>query len=290
MINFNSYSGDPFELYKDAVDRKLDGSTKEQLENIEDKVEKSYQKYGTEFKNHQVHLIEEDSSYSDADKDLLQSLYGSKKTVIKEIRQWIDAHNKRTYLRRCPYCTINTANTTEHILPKKKYPEYAIHALNLLPCCSECNSDKGEYVKTDDGKPYIINFYYDILPEKQYLFVDVSMDVNGVPNFDYRLENLNNIGNDLFDLICRHFRLFGLLERYKTEAINIYTEIENELLEDLEEHDDIDKCLGKLKNKALRDAKEYGRNHWKVVLKIALADSEEYKKYLMKKNGIIVKK
>lgn len=286
MINFNFYSGVPFNLYKDAVERKNGGSAKERLENIEDKVEKSYQKYGAAFHGHQVHAVEVDSSYSDSDKDLLLSLYGSQKTIVKEIRQWIDAHNKRTYLRKCPYCTINTANTTEHILPKSKYPEYAVHALNLLPCCSECNSDKGEEVTTDDGKPYIINYYYDTLPEEQYLFVDVSIDVNGIPNFDYRLENQGNIDKELYDLICRHFSQLGLLGRFKTEAINIYTEIENELLEDLEDQDDIDKCFGKLKNKALRDANEYGCNHWKVVLKIALADSEEYKEYLLEKSKI----
>ena len=31
------------------------------------------------------------------------------------------------------------------------------------------------------------------------------------------------------------------------------------------------------------DAVEYGNNHWKVVLKLALAESEIYKEYLNKK-------
>ena len=78
----------------------------------------------------------------------------------------------------------------------------------------------------------------------------------------------------------RHFEKLGLLGRYKTEAINHYAEIENSILEDLEGGDDIDKCLDKLKNTAMRDAVEYGTNHWKVVLKLALADSNKYKEFL----------
>lgn len=33
----------------------------------------------------------------------------------------------------------------------------------------------------------------------------------------------------------------------------------------------------------MMDADAYGLNHWKVVLKLALANSKEYKDYLLKK-------
>lgn len=42
------------------------------------------------------------------------------------------------------------------------------------------------------------------------------------------------------------------------------------------------KCLNDLRSNTLEDAKEYGSNHWKVILKLALADSEWYAKYLEK--------
>lgn len=38
-----------------------------------------------------------------------------------------------------------------------------------------------------------------------------------------------------------------------------------------------------MRNTALKDAVEYGSNYWKVVLKMALADSDLYKKYLNNK-------
>ena len=38
--------------------------------------------------------------------------------------------------------------------------------------------------------------------------------------------------------------------------------------------------MRKMRNTALKDAVEYGSNHWKVVLKLALADDNIYKEYL----------
>lgn len=283
MINFNPYTGDPFELYRNAVKAKTDKEGKESLTLIEKDVKAEYEKYNVAFTQKRVHSLLPATTFTDNNRKLLKGLYGSKKKIVKDIREWIDSHNKRTYLRKCPYCTLSNAGTTEHILPKEKYPEFAINALNLLPCCSICNTKKGEDVTTPDGKPFIINYYYDALPDEQYLFVDICIDVHGCPNFEYRLDNSNGIDKEKFELIKRHFEKLGLLERFKTEAAACYTEIENIIQVDLKEKDDLSRCLEKLKNTALMDAVEYGSNHWKVVLKLALAESEIYKEYLNKK-------
>lgn len=157
MINFNPYTGDPFELYRNAVEAKKDKEAKESLTLIEKDVKAEYEKYNVAFTQKRVHSLLPATTFTDNNRKLLKGLYGSKKKIVKDIREWIDSHNKRTYLRKCPYCTLSNAGTTEHILPKEKYPEFAINALNLLPCCSICNTKKGEDVTTPDGKPFIIN-------------------------------------------------------------------------------------------------------------------------------------
>ena len=162
MINFNHYDGDAFELYKNAVKAKIDKVGKESLTRIEDDVKAEYEIYKGAFSLKQVHALLPSTNFTDYNRKLLLGLYGSQKKIVKDVRRWIDLHNKRTYLCKCPYCTISPAGTTEHFLPKEKYPEFAVNALNLLPCCSICNGKKGESVKTDDGKPYIINFYYNV--------------------------------------------------------------------------------------------------------------------------------
>lgn len=282
MINFIPYDGDAFELYKDAVGRKNDDADKSILLNIEKRVKNSYDIYQNAFSEGQVHLLDKDVTYSNNEKNLLKGLYDSKAKVVKDIREWIDGHNKRTYLRKCPYCTLSRANTTEHILPKNDYPEYAINALNLLPCCSECNSAKGEQVRDEDGNPLFINFYYHKLPDVQYLFVKLFGDNKGYIDFEYYLDNSNHeVEESMFLLIQRHFTKLGLLGKFEEEAIANYTEIENELRRSASGYG-VKKCLEDLHNNTLEDAKEYGRNHWKVILKLALAESEWYAEYLEK--------
>lgn len=281
MINFKHYPNDAFKLYEEAVKGKRDKTGKECLQLIQDEVKKAYSEYDIAFGHKVVHGLMPSSSFSELDRENLLALYGSDKKIVRTVRAWIDANNKRTYLKVCPYCSLGVANTTEHILPKAIYQEYAVHAKNLIPCCSDCNSRKGNAVKDDKGEPIILNFYYDTLPVVQYLFVDISFDTNGIVNFTYRLDNVNNVDGKMFRLITSHFTRLDLLNRFKTMAVSRYAELENSLLVDLGSKN-IDDCMADLKKKALKDAVEYGPNHWMVVLKLALAESGEYKKYIIK--------
>ena len=278
MINFKHYSEDAFTLYKDAVERKT-GHGKDGLKRMEEKVKSAYDSYNSAFGQKHVHTLLPSDLFSEEEKELLEGMFDSDNKIVRTIREWIDANNNRTYLNRCPYCTLNAANTTEHILPKSVYEEFAVHALNLIPCCSECNSKKGDNFKDRSGNPLFLNFYYDILPEKQYLFVDLSFDGKGVVNFNYRLDNVNHIDVRLFNLICRHYEKLDLLTRFKTKAISEYPEIESSLRA-FWPNGNIDAFMSNLKMKALLDAKSYGYNYWKVVLYLALADSNAYKAYL----------
>ena len=278
MINFKHYSEDAFELYKAAVDRKT-GQGKDGLKRIEEKVKSAYDNYDSAFEQKHVHTLSPSNLFSEEEKALLEGMFDSDNKIVRTIRRWIDENNNRTYLNRCPYCTLNAANTTEHILPKSVYEEFAVHALNLIPCCSECNSKKGDNFKDRSGNPLFLNFYYHILPETQYLFVDLSFDERGVVNFNYRLDNVNHVDVRLFDLICRHYEKLDLLTRFKTKAISEYPEIESSLRTFLS-HEDINAFMTNLRLKAMSDANSYGHNYWKVVLYLALADSNDYKTYL----------
>lgn len=245
-------------------------------------MEKAYGEYDSSFSQKQVHTLLPSSSFSDVDREVLLNLYGSTKKIVRIVREWIDNNNRRTYLKICPYCTLSSANSTEHILPKAIYQEYAVHAKNLIPCCTDCNSRKGNKVTDQSGDPEFINFYYNTLPDVQYLFVSITFDANGVVDFSYRLDNVNKIDASLYGLLQRHFKNLNLLERIKTKAITQYTEIENSLLVDMKTKN-VDDCMRSLKEKALLDADAYGHNHWSVVLKLALSESDEYKGYLVKR-------
>ena len=93
------------------------------------------------------------------------------------------------------------------------------------------------------------------------------------------------MNEDLFELIESRYNKLDLLARFKAQAINIYSELENSILVDVKEQG-VENSLQTLRNKTVMDAVDYGLNHWKVVLKLALADSVDYLEYIKKKQNL----
>ena len=42
----------------------------------------------------------------------------------------------------CPYCSLDTNPDLDHFLPKARFPEFSLHARNLIPICTTCNRKK----------------------------------------------------------------------------------------------------------------------------------------------------
>lgn len=62
---------------------------------------------------------------------------------------------------RCPFCGQRRVQTLDHILPKSKFPLYAVTPFNLVPACSDCNHDKSEDVFTSREEETIHPYYDD---------------------------------------------------------------------------------------------------------------------------------
>src|SRR5690606_726271 len=104
----------------------------------------------------------------------------------------------------CQYCTISSGNTLDHILPQNDFPEFVVNHMNLLPICGDCNSTKNRFFLNDDGERIFLNLYTDILPQQQYLFVNIDFN-NDIVSVDFYLNNRNIIDISLYNLIYRHF-------------------------------------------------------------------------------------
>ena len=85
----------------------------------------------------------------------------------------------------------------------------------------------------------------------------------------------------MFQLIQSHFEKLGLIDKYEEATIADYVEIKNSLKNSASKCG-VKICLEELRSNTLEEAKDYGSNHWKVILKLALADFEWYAKYLEK--------
>ena len=63
---------------------------------------------------------------------------------------------------KCPYCMLSEPGTFDHYIGKGEFPEFSILSKNLVPCCSKCNSKKGEKFLSENGKRIFISFYFDV--------------------------------------------------------------------------------------------------------------------------------
>ena len=282
MRNMKPYDlKEPFEVYKDAVERKTNGAEKRELQSIARQMVDCYSNYDSHFLQNDLEYMPHARVGADH-KDALLGLYGSKLKLVKDFRKRYFENNPQTYNNLCPYCVINSSNTTEHILPKDSYPEFAVDVKNLIPGCSECNSAKGEDVLDEHGKKLVINYYTDLLPDEQFLEVAITLNGDSL-NFKYYLDNPGNrIAPDLYALIERHFEKLHLLTRYKDKAIQEFAEIRNTYLaEQFADEASYDAFAAKQICKCNLDAVEYGRNHWKVVLIKSCAESYVFKQYIL---------
>lgn len=286
MINLTQDTNDSFSEYKAAVDRKNDDSIeKKELLSIEKPMEDCYINYKQYFDSNNLENLNA-ARVGQQHKDTLLGLYSSNTAIVKNFRKRYFAQNPQTYNNLCPYCTLSEANTTEHILPKEKYPEYAVDTLNLIPACSGCNSKKGDSVIDASGKRTTINYYTDTLPQEQYLYMDFEVSNNNI-KATYRLENYaNKIDEEMYSLIERHFAKFDLLNRFNIKAIQEIGELINlYVVEGISNEAEYNTFAAKQIRKINMDKPQLGYNHWKVILYQSAATSDVFKNYILSLSG-----
>ena len=174
---------------------------------------------------------------------------------------------------------MSEPDTIEHILPKEKYPEFAVNLYNLIPCCSKCNRHKSEAVRDHYGLPYTMNFYYHDPEFCRFLEVDCIIDSNGCPSFKYKLTFPQGVDQTLKAIITNHFNRLHLIERYNEEVVKDYTETELTIKS---------VCRGKTLNDASQYLKNYlsiiknnyGLNHHHVAMIRCMIGSPIYQAYL----------
>lgn len=283
MINLIQDREDSFSEYKAAVNRKNDDSNdKKELLSIEKQMEDCYINYKQHFDSNNLEILKS-TRVGQLHKDSLLGLYSSDAAIVKHFRMRYFALNPQTYNNLCPYCTLSEANTTEHILPKEKYPEYAVDTLNLIPACSGCNSKKGDsIIDVVSGKKTTINYYTDKLPHEQYLYVDFETSSNNIKAI-YHLENHDNkINVEMYSLIERHFSKFDLLNRFNLKAIQEISELRNlYVVENFSNEAEYNAFAAKQIRKIKMDMPQLGYNHWKVILYLSAATSDVFKKYIL---------
>lgn len=262
MRNLPHYRTHPFSFYKSIVSRRHNPAKSTLM-----KMEKSMGEEFDRFINHDLkgilHKLPQ-IKLNESQKELLIGCYAYRKT--KDLRESVMLRGVDIIDPICPYCTIEPYNTIDHFLPKEIYPAHSVNSNNLLPCCSICNEYKGTLIQENHQRVFL-NLYCDILPEKQYLFVNFNYGGGTIPAIHFYLQNINSIDPLLYNIIYTHYDKLHLPERFSSNAISVLKDIQFQIksfsvLSDAE-------IKNALTKQCMDERAYYGFNYWKSILKLA---------------------
>lgn len=275
MKNRISYSEDCFKFHNDVISNKkyssTDSSYKTRVSSYNDDVEAQYNIY---LKNFNANTLENISphGFGETEKNTLLKLYSYKANLLQKLKIKLTTIKGKED-NSCQYCTLGEVGSLDHILPKGTFPEFSVNPKNLFPCCSKCNSKKGEDY-TSGGIRQYLNLYLDKLPEEQYLFVSID-DSGDTIKLMYYLENINNIDTKLFQLINNHYTNLDLLNRFNENSHNVISELVSSINE-IKEHLNLSTVKQIVESQCEKEKLIYGYNFWKVILKLALVNNDNF--------------
>jgi hypothetical protein len=230
----------------------------------------------SEYSNHKANLADISPSTLNTDsRTALLHCYSGETQELSRMKSEIKANYiSSAGSKKCQFCGIEIISTYDHYLPKEKFPEFSVHAPNLIPCCSTCNNKKRAAFLTQLGERAIINIYYESIPNDQYLFSKIEFR-NGVPVANFYLEKPSTHSECLFRLISEHYSRLDLLERYRENAPEILSETRVSIISHAHPNaDDVVKTWLITESKNI--ANQYSINNWKVALFCAMANSDDF--------------
>lgn len=208
-------------------------------------------------------------------KKALNNCYDQSTIALDELKGKIKLNQPISIRSTCQFCGINASDTFDHYIPKSKNPEYAVYGPNLIPCCSSCNSLKGE--KWSDDNNLFINLYYDEIPSDIIIHASILFD-KGTPFINFKLYDFEDeIAN--WKTVQSHYNLLKLPTRFK-ENCNSYL---SEMILSLNKRNKKDEgSIIMHLNEELEITNEiYGVNHWKPVLIKSLLSSSEFLEFII---------
>lgn len=109
----------------------------------------------------------------------------------------------------CPYCGVSPCRTLDHYYNKALLPQFSFLPENLIPCCGDCNRDKGSKKSFSKWRRFVNPFYDDFsLLEKNEPLIYVIFKENPSSDIDmeYVITANHNLGFIIQKQINYHIR------------------------------------------------------------------------------------
>ncbi|WP_213908383.1 hypothetical protein [Stutzerimonas nitrititolerans] len=209
----------------------------------------------------------------------LRACYNVATQPLKELKQAIIKAQPKRLLKYCPMCGTTLPGTFDHYMPAVDFPEFAVHPLNLVPCCAKCNSTKDDDWLCAAGKRQFLHAYTDQIPDLQFLAVTLhenrARDAVGAA---FSLQRPAGLANEQWDLIDSHFRRLKLIDRYDERGNDEVAEILSDCRTFLDAGGQ--KVRDFLSKRAEDRITVYGRNHWIAVLMGAMCQHANFEDWV----------
>lgn len=244
-------------------------TTKNNLLSIESQVISRYSDFEQAIAQKTLFNFPEQTSFSVYTEDLL-SCYKNKTKKVKEIFELIKATQPKRFLSLCPYCGLTIPKTHDHYLPESRFPELAVHALNLIPCCGTCNETKNRFWRNDNHRIFL-HFYSDIIPQTQYINVTLySIDTSAV-GASFTLQRPDGVEDYVWEILEAHYGQLKLIDQYNENANDEISCVHNSCVAHLRNGGS--SLSGFIDDLLIPEEQLFGTNHWRVVLMRKLAES-----------------
>lgn len=202
---------------------------------------------------------------------LLQGCY-SKSINLSVLKTKIREKQDVLFRSECQYCNIGEPNTFDHYLPQVDFPEFSALSINLIPCCSVCNTEKGEEWLLI-GQRTVLNLYFDLLPNIDFLICQITFR-RAVPTVVYSLNTIV-IPANLRSVVTNHYNTLKLFERYRLRSNSEISDVLNAITPSVGILTKA-QIVSNLITEANSVKRDKGQNYWRAVLLLTLANSNRF--------------
>lgn len=167
------------------------------------------------------------------------------------------------------FCGVDPPVELDHHLPKAIFKPLSLYAWNLVPLCEACNGAK---LAGDAGK--FVHAYFDIVPDVQFLQVEVSIENGGLIT-KYSIKDSAELAPELLTKLKFQMEALSLNSRFQKD-VNTNLVAHTTGLHMAAELGGGESVSYYLRKQAAVKTRAFYRNHWRLVLLKALANHDEF--------------
>lgn len=218
---------DPGETFTTCISRVKNPAMRRRLTAIRPDIEAAAADYSEKAENGELHLILQTESIGTVPGSEMVKTYDGR--MAKKGQPGRPIYDQIKLLPegdRCPLCDHRNISTLDHVLPKNRYPIFAVTPINLVGACADCNKVKLDVAPTGAGDT-VLHPYFDEANDQQWLIARVVQTMPAALTFHV-------IGVDEWDdvlnaRIVHQFDLLGLAGLYSSQAARETTDIRQNL-------------------------------------------------------------